>query len=212
MVESLILFLQVHVLPWGALGVFVASVIEEVAAPIPSALIMTMSGFLLVSGSVSVSSIATLVFKVALPAALGVTIGSYFVYFVAMYGGKPVIETWGKYFGLYWTDIEKLQQKMSGSRKDELVIGLARVLPVFPSVVISAFCGLIRMNYFKYFVISFVGVFFRGLILGAIGWQVGNVYAKYAEYIKHIENIVLYSLVAVVIVFIFYKTVKKYKK
>lgn len=189
-----------------------ASIIEEVAAPIPSALIMTMSGFLLVSGSVSVSSIGALVFKVALPAALGVTIGSYFIYFVAMYGGKPVIENWGKYFGLYWSDIEKLQQKMSGSRKDEVIIGLARVLPVFPSVVISAFCGLIRMNYFKYFVISFVGVFFRGLILGTIGWQVGNVYTKYAEYIKHIEDAVLYSLIVVVLVFIIYKTIKKYKK
>lgn len=211
MIEALILFLQTHVLPWGALGVFVASVIEEVAAPIPSALIMTMSGFLLISGPISYSSILALIFKVAIPAAFGVTIGSYFVYFIAMYGGKVVIDKWGKYLGLYWSDIEKIQSKMSGSEKDEFFIGIARVLPVFPSVVISAFCGLIRMNVLKYSVISFVGIFLRGLILGTIGWQVGNVYAKYAEYIKHIENIVLFIITVIIVVFVGFKFVKKQK-
>src|SRR3989344_383252 len=96
MIEGLIHFLQVNVLPWGALGVFVASVIEEVVAPIPSALIMTMSGFLLVSGPVATSSMGALIFKVAIPAALGVTIGSYVIYFAARFGGRFLIEKWGK--------------------------------------------------------------------------------------------------------------------
>ncbi len=211
MVEGLILFLQVHVLPWGALGVFVASVIEEVAAPIPSALIMTMSGFLLVSGPVSVSSISALVFKVALPAALGVTIGSYFIFFIAKYGGKTVIDSWGKYLGLYWTDIEKLQGKLSSTKKDEILIGVARVLPFFPSVAISAFCGILNMNVARYFLVSFVGIFFRGLILGSIGWQVGNVYEKYADYIKHIEDSLLYILFLIVLLFFLYKFLNKPK-
>lgn len=207
-VESLIHFLEASILPWGAVGVFVASVIEEVIAPIPSALIMTMSGFLFIEGPVSFQNILALVFKVALPAALGVTLGSYVVYFAARYGGKLLIEKWGKYFGLYWSDIEKLQAKLSGTRRDEWVIGSARVLPVVPSVAISAFCGIMEMNVVKYFVISFVGVFFRGLILGVVGWQVGNVYEKYAKMIGSIENVVLLSTALLVFVFV----VLKYKK
>lgn len=207
MIEALIHFLQIHILPLGALGVFLASVAEEVVAPIPSAVIMTMSGFLLVTGPISAKAIFALVFKVAIPAALGVTIGSYFVYFIARYGGKPIIERWGKYIGLYWSDVEKIQNKMSGSRRDEVYIGIARVLPIFPSVVISAFCGILEMNAVKYFFISFFGIFLRGLILGSIGWQVGNLYEKYAGVISRAENMVLLSTVLIILIFI----VVKYK-
>lgn len=207
MIEALIHFLQVNILPWGALGVFVASVIEEVIAPIPSALIMTMSGFLFVSGPLSWQVIYALIFKVALPAALGVTLGSYVIYWLARFGGKFLIEKWGKYVGLYWSDIEKMQNKLSGTKKDELLIGAARILPFVPSVAISAFCGVLEMNVFRYFVITFVGVFFRGIVLGALGWQVGNIYEKYAKVFSSIENAVLISTILAVGIFI----VLKYK-
>lgn len=207
MIEYLVHFLQTSVLPWGAVGVFVASVVEEVIAPIPSALVMTMSGFLLVTGPISVKAISALIFKVAIPAAFGVAIGSFVIYYATKFGGKFLIEKWGKYLGLYWADIEKLKSKLSGSRKDEFLIAGARIIPFVPSVAISAFCGIIEMNVFRYFVISFVGVFFRGIVLGTLGWQVGNVYEKYAQTISSIENTVLISTILAVGIFI----VLKYK-
>lgn len=206
-IESLLIFLETNILPWGALGVFVASVVEEVIAPIPSALIMTMSGFLLVSGSFSSATLYSLIFKVALPAALGVTIGSLVVYFVAKFGGRLVIEKWGRYIGLYWSDVEKLQSKLQGTKRDEFIIGGARILPIVPSVAISAFCGIIEMPLSKYFVVTLMGTFFRGLILGTIGWQVGNVYTRYAKLISSIENMVLLSTILFFLVVI----VLKYK-
>jgi membrane protein DedA with SNARE-associated domain len=207
MIEGLVHFLQTSILPWGALGVFLASVIEEVIAPIPSALVMTMSGFLLVTGPVSIKAISALIFKVAIPAALGVTLGSYVIYFAAKFGGKYLIEKWGKYLGLYWADIEKLQSRLSNTKKDELFIGLARIIPFVPSVAISAFCGILEINIFRYFIISFVGVFFRGIVLGIVGWQAGNVYEKYAQTISSVENTVLISTIFALGVFI----VLKYK-
>jgi len=205
MIESLVHFVQVSILPWGAMGVFVASVIEEVIAPIPSALVMTMSGFLFVTGPVSAKAILALIFKVAIPAALGVTLGSYAIYYAAKFGGKFLIEKWGRYLGLYWSDIEKMQNKLGGTRKDELIIAIARIIPFVPSVAISAFCGILEMNVFKYFVISFVGVFLRGIVLGALGWQVGNVYEKYAQTFSSIENTVLISTIFALGVFIVLK-------
>jgi len=212
MIESLVHFLQTAILPWGALGVFVASVIEEVLAPIPSAVIMTVSGFIFVTGPVSAKAISALIFKVAIPAALGVTLGSYVVYFVARFGGRFVIEKWGKYIGLYWTDIEKLQNSLKGTRKDEFIIGGARVLPFIPSVAISAFCGILEMNVIKYCFNSFIGVFFRGIILGILGWQVGNVYEKYTDTLSSIENIVLISTIFILGIFIVVKYKGRSKK
>lgn len=212
MVEFLVHFLQTNILPLGAVGVFAASVIEEVIAPIPSALVMTMSGFLFVTGSFSWEVVYALIFKVAIPAALGVTLGSYVVYFVARFGGKLIIEKWGKYVGLFWADIEKLQSKLSGTNKDEMIIMGARIIPIVPSVAISAFCGILEMNVVKYFIISFIGVFLRGIILGALGWQVGNIYEKYANVISSLENAVLVSTILALLVFIVLKYKSRSKK
>lgn len=205
MIEILINFLQVNILPLGGIGVFIASVVEEVVAPIPSAVIMTMSGFLFVQGPLSWQAISALIFKVALPASLGVTLGSYGIYFIARFGGKFVIEKWGKYIGLYWSDIEKMQSRLVGTRKDEVLIGVARVIPIVPSVAISAFCGVMQMNVVSYFVVSFIGVFVRGLILGILGWQVGNLYQKYADVFSKIESTILLSTIFVIIIFVVLK-------
>lgn len=211
MIEASIQFLQQHILPLGAFGVFLASVIEEVFAPIPSALIMTMSGFIFVPEGISLVSISKLVFIVALPAALGVTLGSYTIYFIARFGGRLVIERFGKYVGLYLSDIEKMEQKMSGTRKDEYMIAIARVMPFVPSVAVSAFCGIIEMNVFKYFYITLAGTFVRGLILGGIGWQVGNVYEKYAKVIQGLEKWILLSTILGLLVFVVIKYSKRGK-
>lgn len=211
-IETAIHFLQVSILPWGWVGVFVASVAEEVIAPIPSALVMMMSGFLFVTGDFSVSAISTLIFKVSLPGALGVTLGSYLVYFIAKYGGKFLIEKWGKYVGLFWSDVEKLQNRLTGTKRDEILIGVARVMPFVPSIAVSAFCGLIQMNTLKYFLITFIGTFVRSLIMGAVGWQVGNVYERYAQALASIENIVLLSTIAILVIFVVLKYRGKLKK
>lgn len=201
MIETLITFLQTHILPWGAVGVFVASVIEEVVAPIPSALVVMMSGFIFAENA------SSLVFKVAIPAAIGTTLGSYAIYFAARYGGKFVIERWGKFLGLYWADIEKLQSKLTGTHKDEIIISIARMTPVIPSVAVSAFCGFSQMKVEKYFVITLAGVFVRSLILGAVGWQTGSFYQKYAEAVSKMENLILLSTFVVLALFF----VLKYK-
>lgn len=212
MIEWLVNFLQESILPMGVFGVFFASVIEEIVAPIPSAVIMMMSGFIFVPVGFSYTSVFALVFKVALPAALGITIGSYGVFFVAKFGGKLIIEKWGKFIGLYWDDIEKLKSRLSGTRKDEVIISAARILPFVPSVAITAFCGVIGMSVYRYFVVTFIGAFFRGLILGAVGWQAGNVYERYAELISKIENVVLVSTILILIIFIVLKYKNRLKK
>jgi membrane protein DedA with SNARE-associated domain len=212
MIEGLLGFLEANILPLGVVGVFVASVVEEVVAPIPSALIMTMSGFIFVQGDLSWGVLWALIFKVAIPAALGVTLGSYVIYYAAKYGGKFIIERWGRYLGLYWKDIEKLRSRLSGTRKDELIIAIARIVPFVPSVAISAFCGILEMNIVKYTIISFVGVFFRGIVLGAIGWQAGNVYERYAETISSIENTVLISTIFAIAAFVMLKYKHRFER
>jgi len=202
MIETLVTFLQENILPLGAGGVFLASVIEEVVAPIPSALVMALSGFLFVSGPINVWNILSLIFLVAVPAAFGVTLGSLFIYGVAWWGRKAALLKWGKWIGLSWNDIEVLKARLEKSKKDEKTIILARVIPIIPSVAISALCGFIQMRPFKYIRLTFLGMFIRAIILASLGWQVGNVYYRYVELISRFEKYILIIILILACIFI----------
>ncbi len=205
MIESIIAFIQHYLLPLGGAGVFVASILEEIVAPVPSAVIIFASGFLLVSGPINFDSIIQLLMKVAIPAALGVTVGSLFAYGIAYFAGKPVLVKWGKWFGLSWDDIEKLNKKFSESSFDEFSLFIVRAIPIVPSVVISVFCGLVRFPLRSYLIYSLAGLLIRTTVLGFIGWQFGKFYFHYAELISLFENFILGGLIILVLAFLVWR-------
>lgn len=211
MIESFVIFIQHHLIPLGGVGVFVASILEEVVAPIPSAMVIFTSGFLLVSGPISLDSFITLLVKVAIPAALGVTIGSLFAYAIAYYAGKPVLMKWGKWLGLSWEDVEKMHAKFSSSSFDELSLFVVRSIPVIPSVVISAFCGLVRFPLRAYLFYSFLGLLIRTTVLGFVGWQIGKLYFHYAKRVAVFENLILGIIVVSVVAFVVWRIHKSKK-
>lgn len=212
MIEAILQFIQNVLLPLGAWGVFCASFIEEVVAPIPSALVQTLSGFIFLKGTFSLAFLANLFFIVVLPASLGVTIGSLFIFALAHIFGKPILVKWGKWLGLSWNDIEKLQQKFDAQKTDEFTLFFLRAIPVIPSVAISAFYGLIRYDLKKYFLYTFLGTCIRATILTLVGWQVGALYYKYANTISRIESYVFVGIVVAIVIFIVYKLRAKKQK
>ncbi|MCK5060214.1 MAG: VTT domain-containing protein [Candidatus Pacebacteria bacterium] len=202
MTEIFINFVEINLVPLGALGVFIASLIEEVIAPIPSALVVAAAGFFLLDGGLSLSFFRDLFFIIAIPASAGVAIGSLVFYFLAYISGKPVLVKWGKWFGLSWSDIEKAQEKFSHTYTDEITLFVLRTIPIVPSVAIAAFCGLIRMNVWKYMGISFLGNLIRASLLGFLGAQAGALYYTYAGTIKCFEDAVLLVFVLAAVFFV----------
>ena len=67
MIDFFISLIQTHLLPYGGVGVFAASVIEEVIAPIPSAFVGLAAGFLFVSGPLSLNALFQLFLTVVIP-------------------------------------------------------------------------------------------------------------------------------------------------
>lgn len=205
MIEHFFTFLKEVILPIGPLGVFLAAIIEEVAVPIPSAAVLFLSGFLFLSGESGIDLFVALIFKITLPAALGITIGSLAVYGAAFYFGKPFFEKWGKYVGILWADIEKTSNSLRKSSRDEFVIAGARAIPIIPSVLISAACGVIRMPLYPYLIATFLGVIPRVMILGYLGYVAGGLYATHADQISKYENGILIAVSVTVILWVLYK-------
>jgi len=187
-----------------------ASIIEEIIAPIPSTLVIMGSSFLILKGyPIAVDSIMRLLIYVVLPASAGVTLGSLFVYAIGYFLGSPFIKRWGKYMGVSWDDIEKAEGRFSQGQSDNLILFILRAVPVVPSVAISIFCGFIRYRLRDYITFTFMGSLVRGFVLGILGWQFGMLYLEISQQISFLEELVLLVLVIALGVYLYWRKTKK---
>ncbi|MDO8870486.1 MAG: VTT domain-containing protein [Methanobacteriaceae archaeon] len=210
MLEELTTLLQNFIISYGALGIFFASILEQIIAPIPStAVIMGSSFFIMGNSQVSFFSLEKLFLFIALPVAFGVTIGALIIYGVVYKIGKPFVDRWGKFIGLSWEEIEKTEEKYSKSNSLLLFLFMTWAIPIFPSVVISAFCGFIKFDIKKYIYVTFLGTLVKAFVLGFVAWQFGSLYSSLGPKMGISEDLVLIGLIIAFIVII---THKKYKK
>ncbi|MFH0806177.1 MAG: VTT domain-containing protein [Candidatus Brennerbacteria bacterium] len=197
--ESIIQTITPLVEQYGVLGVFFLSLIEEIVAPVPSALALMAAGFFLIPHGLSFSEIAIpALLQVILPASVGLTLGSLFIYSVAYLGGKPLIVRWGKLFGLTWEKLERAEANFTKGRADEAIIFTLRAVPVTPNFLISAVCGLVRYPIKEFIALTFFGGVVRAVLMGFLGWSVGAAYIQYAEQLSTLSNLIA----ALVVVFL----------
>ncbi len=213
MIEGIIIYIQSIISEYGVFGVFFATLIEEIIAPIPSPIVPLAAGFFLLPVSVSFIEI---IFKgfliIALPVAIGISIGSALVYMLGFFGGKPVIEKSKKWTGINWQDIEKLDKWFAKGKGDEITLFVLRVLPIIPGVAISGLCGVARYPFKKFIIITAFGAFVRAFVLGMIGWQVGELYMTYADIISKFEKYIFLGIFFFLLLFLgSYYIIKKIK-
>ena len=210
MLDVFIEYIKVIVGEYGFLGVFYATLIEEVIAPIPSSLVPMLAGFSFLGEGVSFISIFyKAIFVIALPVAVGVSLGSLAVYLIGYFGGKPLIEKSKNLIGLNWESVERIERRMTKGHKDEIALFVLRMIPVIPGVAISAFCGLVRYKIKTFVIITFLGSFSRALLLGFFGFYVGELYFKYSDYISSFEK---YALLIILLIFFIFFLRWKFKK
>ncbi len=213
MIHSFITFIEQIVIPFGAFGVFFAEIIEEIVVPIPSALVLFTSGFILLQGEISYEFFKDLIFIITIPGAVGLTLGSTFIYYLGYKGGKPFIEKYGKYFEVSWQEVLDFDEKLNKSKYDEYIFVFARILPLVPSSVIAMFAGVTRMPLKKYLTLTLIGAIIKSFVYGYVGYKVGDLYRVYAEKISKFENIGLVFIFLSGVIFIAYRIyTRRYKK
>lgn len=164
-------YIQHLIVSLGGFGVFLASLIEEIIVPMPSVLIQSGAGLFLLGGSsLTLASVLKLIVLVAFPAALGVALGSLVVYGIAFYGGDYAILKYGKYFFINQKKLEQTRASLSSKSSLLVSVTILRFLPLFPNVLITVTCGLLKIPLKSYLISTFIGIFIRALYLGALGW------------------------------------------
>ncbi len=191
MFHSLALAITPLLETYGVLGVFLASITEEIIAPIPSSVVVLSAGFLLTNGADLQQATIIVLLKIMLPASLGITLGSLFPYYLARLGGAIAIDKFGWLLGVRSASLKRAEEWFAKHKSDEILLFLVRTIPVIPSVIIGLFCGLVRMPVGEFLLYSFLGSLIRTFILGMIGWWAGRAYLELADRIGRIEDIVL---------------------
>ena len=76
---------------WGYLGVIAMMAIESANIPLPSEAIMPTAGILVQQGKMNIH-------LAALAGAIGCLLGSIPSYFLGLWGGRPFLEKYGRWF------------------------------------------------------------------------------------------------------------------
>ncbi|MDO5849436.1 MAG: VTT domain-containing protein [Methanobrevibacter sp.] len=206
MLEYLIELVNMFFLHYGAIGVFVATLIGSIIAPVPSTLIVVTGGFFMLKADpINLHSLGKLLFNISIPVGLGITIGSTIIYSLCYYIGKPFVDRYGRYIGLNWDEIEKFESGVSNLKRDYLYIYLTRVIPVIPNMVISVFCGIMRYNPRKFLITTFLGGVTRALILGFIGWEFGTLSKDISGHMTTVEHLLIVLIIMAIAGYLVYR-------
>ena len=206
-IESIILLLISWVAALGPLGVFLGVMIETFLAPIPSPIVPMAAGFILTYGLPPLQAILVILFSVMLVGALAATIGSFFGYGIAYFGGYPIIERFGKYLGTSIEEIEYMRKNMEESSRDEIYLFTARAIPIIPLSVVSLLYGAIRADAKRFAIVTFLGSLPRYLSLGLLGWIIGVGFYNLAQMIDLFETLIFVLLIIFLVVFILYRVI-----
>jgi len=178
--------------------VFLSSLIEEIIAPIPSPLVMTLTG------SIAAMQGVGWVYAVILIAigALGKTIGGLTLYVIADKGKSIIMRRFGKFLKISSRDIELVGKRLSKGWKDDIALFLLYAVPITPTSLVSAACGLIKTNIRTFLIAMFCGSIVRNIFYFYLGFTGVEILELINQNIGEWEKI-SYILILVIIIAIF---------
>ena len=178
--------------------VFLSSLIEEIIAPIPSPLVMTLTGSIAAAQGVG-SIYAAVLIAIG---ALGKTIGGLALYIMADKGKDIFTRRFGSFLGLSSQKIELIGKKLNKGWRHDLVLFLLYAAPIIASAPISIACGLIKVSKRSFLIAMFCGTFVKGLFYFYIGYTGVETLMLMSQDIGEIERL-SYLMILIIIVAIF---------
>jgi membrane protein DedA with SNARE-associated domain len=152
MIEHILLllagFIKAVISSLGYPGIAVLMAIESACIPLPSEVIMPFAGYLVYTGRFS--SLA----MVATVGAIGCNLGSVLAYEVGAYGGRPLIERFGKYVLMSRHDLDASEHFFR--KYGSVAVFIGRLLPVVRTF-IALPAGIARMPRGKFHLYTFAG-------------------------------------------------------
>jgi membrane protein DedA with SNARE-associated domain len=168
LIELLSVFIVATISHLGYAGVILLMAIESACIPLPSEIIMPFSGYLVSRGEFNL-------WLVGVAGAFGCVIGSLVAYWVGMYGGRPLVEKYGRYLLVSSHDLDLADRWFD--RFGEVIVFASRLLPAIRTFIAFP-AGVARMNIKKFVIYTFAGSLPWCIGLAYVGQRLGEKWDK----------------------------------
>jgi len=184
----------------GYIGVVIAMTIESCAIPLPSELILPFAGWSVSRGLIEPLTASPWSYWAAvLAGVLGNTLGSLASYAIGAYGGRPLVERYGKYVLISAHDLELAERWFA--RFGEATVFFSRMLPIVRTF-ISVPAGIARMPLWRFTLFSILGAVPWVMLLVWGGMQLGDHWLELKQSLKGLDYLVAAAIVAAVGIFV----------
>src|SRR5437868_10517800 len=137
---ALFIFIKSIITATGYGGVVILMAIESACIPLPSELIMPFAGYLVFEGTMKLLWVAT-------AGAIGCNLGSLVAYEIGCYGGRPLVERYGRWILLGRRELDWGDRFFQ--RWGDMAVFIGRLLPVIrPFIALPAGVGRIPAGQF----------------------------------------------------------------
>ena len=166
--EILSSFIVATISALGYFGIVLLMAIESACIPLPSEIIMPFAGYLVSTGQMNF-------WLVGIAGAVGCVLGSMVAYWAGMYGGRPLVEKYGRYVLVSRHDLDLADRLFA--RYGELIVFTARLLPAIRTFIAFP-AGIARMNIPRFIFYTFAGSLPWCLGLAYVGQKLGEQWNK----------------------------------
>jgi membrane protein DedA with SNARE-associated domain len=180
----------------GLYAVFVLMAIDAVL-PAASELVMVYAGALAAGAFAGqhvdlfgsrISSHGWAYVAMALAGTLGYVVGSMGGWAIGRYGGRPLLETRGRWLHLSPEKLDRAERWFD--RWDDLAVLVGRVTPVVRSF-ISIPAGIFRMPFWRYTVLTLIGSAIWAFALAGVGYGLGTGYDRFHKDFRFVDYAVV---------------------
>jgi len=186
-------------------GVVGLMAIESACIPLPSEIIMPLSGWMLIKEQ-GLSATHTL--WAGFYGALGCLLGSIIAYWVGSWAGRPGLERYGKYVLISPHDLDRAERWFN--RYGDRVVFVSRLLPVVRTF-ISLPAGIAKMPFLRFVVYTFLGSFPWCLGLAYGGYLLGENWERIREVMRPFDIPIIVIIVILIGIYI-YRRVKSLRR
>jgi len=173
-------------------GLILLMAIESACIPLPSELIMPFAGYLVYGGSMNL-------FWVATAGAIGCNVGSLVAYEIGCYGGRPLVEKYGRWILLSRRELNWADHFFA--RWGYLAVFLARLLPVIRTF-IALPAGIARMPRGRFHLYTFLGSWPWCYALAWLGKKLGENWRELGKYFHQFDAVIGILLAAGIVWFV----------
>ncbi len=180
----------------GYPGIALLMAIESACIPLPSEIIMPFAGYVVYQGKMNL-------FLAATAGAIGCNLGSVVAYWIGAYGGRPLVEKFGRYVLMSHRDLDRVDHYFQ--KYGDITVLIGRLLPVVRTF-IALPAGIARMPQLRFHVYTFIGSWPWCFALAYVGMKAGASWNDPNSPLKHIlhkaDAAILLLLVAGIVWFL----------